>query len=281
MAITMGTPRLEVAQLSVRVPVLANNWVQALSGVSLTLGAGQMHAVIGESGCGKSTLGRAITGLLPRAAKMSGTIRYAGQSIAGRQKQLAGRSIALVAQSAATYLTPVRTVGCQLDETLRALQGNLSACELMARVDLDPTVLGCYPHQLSGGMAQRAAVAFALAGNPAVIVADEPTASLDPERTRGLLQLLRQCADAGTAVLLITHDIAALSDAGVADEVSVLHAGTRIEHGAAGALLGGHAQQPYTRALLAALPRNGLHSMDAQLLNASGVAQGSEQAVSP
>ena len=250
-----------IDDLTIRLPLLNGGVVHAVTRVSLTLEQGRIHAVVGESGCGKSMIAQALTGMLPRSAKVTGNITYEGQSIFGRERELAGRNIALIPQSAATFLTPVRTVGSQLTETVTVLGGPLTPSELMSHVDLSPTALSLYPHELSGGMAQRAAVAFALAGNPQVIIADEPTASLDPDLTVGLLRLLRRTADAGAAVILITHDIAELIDSGAADTVSVMYASRMVESGQARDILAGGAKERYTRDLLAALPRNGLHMM--------------------
>ncbi len=153
-----------IDDLTIRLPLLNGGVVHAVTRVSLTLEQGRIHAVVGESGCGKSMIAQALTGMLPRSAKVTGNITYDGQSIFGRERELAGRNIALIPQSAATFLTPVRTVGSQLTETVTVLGGPLTPSELMSHVDLSPTALSLYPHELSGGMAQRAAVAFALAG---------------------------------------------------------------------------------------------------------------------
>jgi len=247
--------------LTIRIPLANGRRVHAASDVSLRLQRGEVHAVIGESGCGKSTIAQAMTGLLPRTAQVSGSVLYEGESLFGQEKRLLGRHIALIPQSTTTFLTPVRTVGDQLAETVHVLGGQRTPDELMEIVDLDPDALSLYPHEISGGMAQRAAVAFALAGNPQVIIADEPTASLDPECTVGLLRLLRSIADCGAAIMLITHDIGALISTGIADRLTVVYASRVVEQGAARDLLGGGAQSRYTRDLLAALPRNGLHRM--------------------
>lgn len=252
---------VSIDKLGVCIPLLSGEIVHAATDVSLELGGGRIHAVIGESGCGKSIIAQALTGLLPPTARVSGTVNYTGESVFGREEDLVGRHIALIPQSAATCLTPVRTVGSQLAETVAVLGGPMTPCELMQRVDLNGSVLGLYPHELSGGMAQRVAVALALAGSPRVVVADEPTASLDPHHTLGLLCLLRSIADEGAAVMLISHDIAELIDSEVVDTVSVVYASRVVESGKADTLFGGGATERYTRDLLAALPRNGLHPM--------------------
>ena len=252
---------LKIENLTVRIPLTQGRQVHAASQVDLDVPKGEVHALIGESGCGKSTIAQAITGLLPLKARVSGSISYGGVNILGIQSHFLGRHIALIPQSAATFLTPVRTLGAQLAETVQLLEGPLTPEELVATVDLKTDVLQLYPHEISGGMAQRAAVAFALAGAPDVIIADEPTASLDPARKEGIFRLLRQIASKGAAVMLITHDISTLLDTGIADQLSVCYASRIIESGRAVTLLKGGAEHRYTCDLLAALPRNGLHRM--------------------
>ena len=252
---------LKIENLTVRIPLAQGSQVHAATLINLDVAKGDVHALIGESGCGKSTIAQAITGLLPLKARISGSIRYRGENILGSQSRFLGKHIALIPQSAATFMTPVRTLGAQLAETVDVLKGPLTPEELMATVDLNSDVLQLYPHEISGGMAQRAAVAFALAGAPDVIIADEPTASLDPARKEGMFRLLRQIASEGAAVMLITHDISTLLDTGIADQVSVCYASRIIESGLARTLLNGGAEHRYTCDLLAALPRNGLHRM--------------------
>ncbi|WP_067985130.1 ATP-binding cassette domain-containing protein [Nocardia caishijiensis] len=171
-----------------------------------------------------------------------------------------GRHIALIPQSASTHFTPVRTIGSQLAETIAALGTSHTPADLSRRAGLDPSALDLYPHQLSGGMAQRTAVAAALAGDPAVIVADEPTAGLDRDHTDRIGALLRACADAGAAVLLITHDLSHLRRTGIADTVAVMYASRLMEVGPAAEVFA-DPWHDYTRDLLAALPENGLHPL--------------------
>lgn len=252
---------LRIENLTVRIPLTRGHQVHAATLINMEVIKGEIHALIGESGCGKSTIAQAITGLLPVKARVTGTVRYNGENILGRQSGYLGRHIALIPQSAATFMTPVRTMGAQLAETVEILKGPLTPEKLMAKVDLNANVLRLYPHEISGGMAQRAAVAFALAGAPDVIIADEPTASLDPARKEGIFRLLRQIANQGAAVILITHDISTLLDTGIVDQLSVCYASRIVESGLASILLNGGTENRYTRDLLAALPRNGLHRM--------------------
>ena len=259
----MTTALVEARGLTVRIPTRAGT-VHAVSDIDLRLDAGQVHALVGESGCGKSIIAAMLCGLLPTTATATGTVTLSSgdaaptELVGTREKQwrrLRGRRIALVPQSAATFLTSVRTVGDQLTETLHHLHSRHTVTSLLIRVGLPDAVAALYPHQLSGGMAQRAAIAFALAGDPAVIVADEPTSNLDPQLTSHVLDLLDDCAHTGAAVLLITHDLAALPTH--ADRLSVMHSGRIVETGPTTAVLDnpGH---PYTRALIAALPEHGL-----------------------
>lgn len=247
---------LQINALTVRIPLSDGSIVHAASSVDLGVPAGTVTALVGESGCGKSIIATSVMNMLPREARRTGTITvdtidvFSGTTFRGSHA-------ALVPQSAATYLTPVRTARSQLQETIDVL-GTDHTCEGLARrVGLEPSALDCYPHELSGGMAQRVAIAGALAGNPSVIVADEPTANLDRALTDRVLGLLRECADDGVAVLLITHDLASLIRKAIADQLAVMYASRIMETGPAVQVL----QDPlheYTRDLLGALPSRGL-----------------------
>ncbi|MCZ4590441.1 ABC transporter ATP-binding protein [Rhodococcus opacus] len=259
----MTTSAVTITGLTVRIPTTAGI-VHAATDVDLTLTSGQVHALVGESGCGKSVVGSAICGLLPSTATVQGRITLhradgpdADLAAAGSRtwRTIRGHRIAWIPQSAATYLTPVRTVGDQLAETCRHLHSAHPPTALLARVGLEQSVADLYPHELSGGMAQRAAIAFALAADPQVIIADEPTSNLDPELTEHTLQLLRAAADAGSAVLLISHDLDTLPVH--TDHVAVMYASRIVETGPTAAVFAGP-WHPYTRDLLAALPTGGL-----------------------
>jgi peptide/nickel transport system ATP-binding protein len=269
------TPALAVRDLTVRFPLdrrrrTASPVVHAATEVSFDLHPRRVLALVGESGCGKSVLASALLGLLPGNARVTGSAVLAGgppvdvlsasSRVLGREVR--GRRIALVPQSAATSLTPVRTARSQLEETVRALapgsDGRARADALADRVGLRPEDLDRFPHELSGGMAQRVVVALALAGEPAVVLADEPTAGLDRPLVDRTLQLLRAVADAGCAVLLITHDLGALlRGPATADDLAVMYASRLMETGPADAVLAAPAHD-YTRDLLAALPTGGL-----------------------
>ncbi|MER7330488.1 MULTISPECIES: ABC transporter ATP-binding protein [unclassified Micromonospora] len=263
-----GTPRpalLEVDGLTVRFQ-LRDAVVRAVTDLRLTIRPGELVAVVGESGCGKSVLAHALLGLLPGNASVSGHARLrppGGEEvdlIGCTERHLAravrGRAVGLVPQSPATALTPVRTGRRLLEETLRAhghtrRDAPAAAERVAADVGLDPADLDRYPHELSGGMAQRLATALALAPDPPLLLADEPTTGLDRPLVDHTLDLLRRRCDAGNAVLLITHDLAAARR--VADTVAVMYASRVVERRPTEALFTAPAH-PYTAGLLDALP---------------------------
>ncbi|MDS1114110.1 ATP-binding cassette domain-containing protein [Gordonia westfalica] len=195
--------------------------VRVLDGVALDLPSASMTALIGESGCGKSMVASALCGLLPAGATARGRLTIGDETMiddelvgrGARWTGLRGRRVGLVPQSVATSFTPVRTVGAQLDEVIATLDGPCDAAELCRAVRLDPSALDLFPHELSGGMAQRAAIAAALAGDPEILVADEPTSALDPDLAAAIWDLLAATARRGAAVLVITHDVETLGGA--------------------------------------------------------------------
>lgn len=256
---------LQVRGLTTRIPTVREGesaWVHAATDLDLDLDLGRVRALVGESGCGKSMLAATIIGLLPRGTRVTGSVRLDSDELLGGAgdgwRAVRGRRIGMVPQSPSTYLTPTRTVGSQLAETVRELGGARDPEALMERVSLDREALQAYPHELSGGMAQRVGVACAMAGDPEVVIADEPTSGLDPALARRTYELLRMCADDGAAVLLITHDLGGLLDTQVADDLTVMYAGRFVEQGEASQVLS-MPEHAYTQALLNALPRNGMH----------------------
>ncbi|WP_238005827.1 ABC transporter ATP-binding protein [Dactylosporangium sp. AC04546] len=256
MTTTTGAPALTVDGLHVAFR-LPGATVQAVTDLSLTLHRGELLAVVGESGCGKSVLAHAVLGLLPANATVTGAATlHPDVALIGagerRLRAVRGRRIGLIPQSPATALTPVRTGRSLLAETLRAHGRPTSdADRIAAEAGLDPGDLDRYPFQLSGGMAQRLATALALAPDPAVLLADEPTAGLDRPLVDHTLDLLRRRCDAGAAVLLITHDLTAAQR--VADSVAVMYASRIVEHRPAADLYT-TPTHPYAAALLNALP---------------------------
>jgi oligopeptide/dipeptide ABC transporter ATP-binding protein len=250
-------PALAVEGLEVRFPGTV-----AVDGISLAVHGGEILALIGESGSGKTATLLALAGLLPATARVAGTLRLNGRAVADRERPgLRGRTIGMVFQDPAGSLNPVLSVGSQLDEVVTVHQGltgpatRRESAALLARVGIgDPGRRArAFPHQLSGGMKQRVAIAAALAARPAVLLADEPTTALDATVQAQIFELLvRLVDDAGLALLLVTHDLAVA--AAVADRIAVIYAGRIVEQGRAASLVAEPAH-PYTRALVAtALP---------------------------
>ncbi|MEZ0076084.1 ABC transporter ATP-binding protein [Planotetraspora sp. GP83] len=238
---------------------------EILHGVDLEVQAGRVHGLAGESGSGKTMTGLAVLGLLPHGSRTAGRIELAGRDLLGLSAKelnaVRGAEIAMVFQDPATSLHPMLTVGRQLTEHMRhhlglgAKEARARAVGLLAKVRIPgpETAIDRYPHQFSGGMRQRIAIAIALACEPKVLIADEPTTALDVTVQAGILRLLRGlCDDLGLAVLLVTHDLGVMS--AVADEVSVMKDGLVVETGPRGQVLR-EPRHPYTRALLDALPR--------------------------
>ncbi|MDF0531940.1 ATP-binding cassette domain-containing protein [Tsukamurella sp. 8F] len=256
----MTTPTtLDVSGLTVRIPLRRGGTVHAVTDAYLTASAGRLHFLVGGSGSGKSTLMSTITGLLPRSAVVSGNVSVTDESgtvLTGPELwQRRGRTVGVVPQSAMTCFTPVRRLGPQLAETARYARGERSPAELLDLVELDRSALRRYPHELSGGMAQRAAIAAALAGDPQVIIADEPTSALDPELSTSVVSLLSDLAGTGRIVIAATHDLACIT--GDTADISVMCASRVVESGPARRVLD-RPRHEYTRDLLAALPENGL-----------------------
>ncbi|MFF9498879.1 ABC transporter ATP-binding protein [Streptomyces sp. NPDC014656] len=255
---------LSVRGLTVRFRLRGGRTVAAVTDADFDLAPGECLALVGESGCGKSVLASALLGLLPANAETSGTALVHGTDLlAADEKTLArsvrGRRVGLVPQSPAAHLTPVRTVRAHLEETVRALTdtprpGRRKAAEDAAeRVAFPATHLDAYPHELSGGLAQRAATALALIGDAPLLLADEPTTGLDRDLVERTADELRRHADDGRGLLLITHDLAAA--ARIADRVAVMYAGRIVEIAPAHRFFGtAGPTHPYARGLLDALP---------------------------
>ena len=240
--------------------------VRAVDGVTFEIDAGRTLAIVGESGSGKSVLARSLMNLLPASADTSrGTAVFKGTQLRGQStaalRRIWGDEISMIFQDPMTSLNPVVKVGRQITESLRFHRGRRGAAaheralELMHDVGIpDPASrLGVYPHQLSGGMRQRVAIATALACEPSLLIADEPTTALDVTIQRQILDLLQRLqAEHGMAIILITHDLGVA--AGRTDEVAVMYAG-RIVEKAATPVLFSAMRHPYTEALLASIPR--------------------------
>ncbi len=261
----MSDPILAVDALQIAF-VSPDGIVRAVDGVSWRLQPGEMLGIVGESGCGKSVTAMSILRLLPGPPAMfaSGSIRFRGEELLNaseaRMRELRGNAISMIFQDPMTSLNPVLTIGEQIAEVLilhqklgrRAAWGR--AAEMLDLVGIpDPQRrVRDYPHQFSGGMRQRAMIALALACNPAVLIADEPTTALDVTIQAQIMDLLgRLRRETGTAIVLITHDLGVVAEC--CDRVVVMYAGSKVEEASAETLFA-RPCHPYTRGLLAARP---------------------------
>ncbi|MDO8121416.1 ABC transporter ATP-binding protein [Isoptericola sp. b490] len=276
-------PVLEVSGLSVDFGV-DRKWVPAAIDVEYTVHRGEVLAIVGESGSGKSVSSMAILDLLPKNARIAGSIKLRGQELRGlsraKMRELRGNDIAMIFQEPMTALNPVYTIGFQIIETLR-LHNTMSpeearerALELLSLVELpDPVkAFNSYPHQLSGGQRQRAMIAQALSCDPALLIADEPTTALDVTVQAEILDLMRNLRDKlDSAVILITHDMGVVAD--LSDRILVMRHGRIVERGTAEQIFH-EAQHPYTQELLAAVPELGApeHGSAAAVAAAAGAA---------
>ncbi|RPK87756.1 MULTISPECIES: ABC transporter ATP-binding protein [Streptomyces] len=260
-----GVPVLDVRDLSVRFRMRGGRDIAAVTDARFSVAPGECLALVGESGCGKSVLASALLGLLPANATTTGSAVLGGDTdlLTADERTLArtvrGRRIGLVPQSPAAHLTPVRTVRSQLEESLRELTGvrgsvlREAAVVAAARASFPDGHLDRYPHELSGGLAQRAATALALIGDAPLLLADEPTTGLDRDLVERTVDELRRHTDEGRALLIITHDLAAAER--IADRVAVMYAGRIVEIAGAPRFFGAPGpRHPYAKGLLDALP---------------------------
>ncbi|WP_050405928.1 ABC transporter ATP-binding protein [Bradyrhizobium embrapense] len=260
----MSGALLSVEDAVVDLPTPRGN-LRAVDHVDLAVGAGKTLGIVGESGCGKTMLSRAVLQLLPKKARLSGRVMFDGQDLttlsAEKLRKLRGRSLAVVFQDPMTSLNPVLTIGTQLIETIQEhleldlAQARQRSTELLAAVGIPAPEqrLAQYPHQLSGGMRQRVAIAVALSCEPQLLIADEPTTALDVTIQAQILDLLaREQQRRHMAMIIITHDLGVV--AGRTDEVAVMYAGRVVERAPTPALFK-QMRMPYTEALLAALPK--------------------------
>jgi peptide/nickel transport system ATP-binding protein len=254
----MTEPLFGVENLRVSYPE-SSDW--AVDDVSFTLNKGEKLGLIGESGCGKSTIGRAAMRLLSSSSRIEGQIKYKGQSVFAlnptQLRQFRGEVVALVFQDPMTRLDPLMTIGEHCIETLRSHQPQLSrrqakekAIETLEKVKIPASRWGQYPHEFSGGMRQRVAIALALLLNPKAIVADEPTTSLDVTVSSEILQeLMRLCNEQEMALLLISHDLAMVGE--YCDHIAVMYKGKIVETGLVKSIFS-DPQHEYTQSLLKA-----------------------------
>jgi len=253
---------LETQDLHVWFDLPRGGTLHAVQGVSLELDRGERLGLVGESGCGKTTTALALMGLLPPSATVSGRVLLNGVDImrGGEETMRPHRwvDLAMVFQGAMNAFNPVKTVGSQIVEALE-LHGSASGGVARARTGELLTAVGIpadraarYPHEFSGGMRQRAAIAMALACNPSVLIADEPTTALDVMVQAQILELLDAlCRDFGLALLLVTHDLPVVAQ--ICDRAAVMYAGELVEQGSMDALFH-EPRHPYTRLLFAATP---------------------------
>jgi oligopeptide transport system ATP-binding protein len=240
--------------------------VHAVNGISFDIAPGETLGIVGESGCGKSVTSLALLGILPRAGRITGGTAIFGErdllKLSDDQlRRVRGREIAMIFQDPMTSLNPVLTIGRQIREPLQThfdmdkSQANARAAELLEQVGIPSAKqrIKDYPHQFSGGMRQRAMIAMALACEPKLLIADEPTTALDVTIQAQILNVLRELvAERGTALILITHDLGVV--AGMCERVNVMYAGMFMETGNADQLFA-RPRHPYTLGLLQSIPR--------------------------
>jgi peptide/nickel transport system ATP-binding protein len=241
---------------------------RAVDGLSFSVGSGETVAIVGESGCGKSVTSMSILRLLPEPpGKIAGSIRFDGKELLTlsekEMRQIRGNDVSMIFQEPMTSLNPVLTVGRQIGETLRLHQGmnkqqaEARAIEMLKLVGIPAPERRVreYPHQLSGGMRQRVMIAMALACNPKLLIADEPTTALDVTIQAQILDLMRDLKRrVGAAIVLITHDLGVVAE--VAERVIVMYAGRKVEEAPVAALFN-NPKHPYTEGLLGAVPKLG------------------------
>jgi oligopeptide/dipeptide ABC transporter ATP-binding protein len=262
------TPLLSVRNLTTTFRTASGAIARPVDGASLDLEAGELLALVGESGCGKTTLALSLLRLIPEPPGRidpAGRIEFEGENLLAlspdAMRRIRGGTIAMIFQEPGSSLNPVKTIGGQIGEAVRLHTGlarrpaRARAAELLAAAGVADAArrLDQYPHQLSGGLQQRAMIAMALAGNPKLLIADEPTTALDVTIQAQILELLADLKRRlGLAILFITHDLSLA--AGVADRVAVMYAGRIVEQTPVARLFAEPAH-PYTAALLAAVPR--------------------------
>jgi peptide/nickel transport system ATP-binding protein len=253
MSVLLEVDDLHVTYRSSRGPI------PAVRGVSLQLDAGETLGLAGESGSGKSTMTMALLRLVPPGTKVTGSVTLAGEDVLamkpGRLRAVRWAEAAVVFQGAQHVLNPVRRISQQIQEAVDVHRGTNKVADLLEQVGISRLRRDAYPHELSGGQKQRVMIAMALACDPELLIADEPTTALDVMVQAQVLQLLADLQrDRGLAMIFITHDLSVLST--VADRLAVMYAGRLVETGPAKEMLRG-ARHPYSKALAAAFPTIG------------------------
>jgi oligopeptide/dipeptide ABC transporter ATP-binding protein len=273
-------PLLEVRDLSVDF-LSEGRVVKAVDNVSFSVGRGKVIGVVGESGSGKSVTSKAILRLVTRPGRIAGgTIRFQGQDLLSldnsAMQRIRGSGIAMISQDPTTSLNPVMTIGAQLMRVLKLHKGLTTAEAREAAIDALRQVeipsperrMSQYPHELSGGMCQRVMITMAMAPDPKLLIADEPTTALDVTVQSQILSLLqRMREERGVSIVFISHDIALVSQ--IADEVLVLYAGREMERGPIDRVLN-EPKHPYTRLLLQAMPHLGGNPLRGRLATIPG-----------
>jgi peptide/nickel transport system ATP-binding protein len=264
--LTVSAPLIDVADLSVRLNT-SRGRAEAIRGVNFTLARGETLGLVGESGCGKSITALALMGLLPDSAVVGGSIRFDGRELVGLSDRdycrLRGNRISMIFQEPMTALNPMHTIGHQVAEPLRrhtgcsAAEARAQAIALLDRVGLPDAMkrVDAYPHQFSGGQRQRVTIAMALACQPDVLIADEPTTALDVTIQRQILDLIADLvAERGMSMILISHDLGVIGEN--VRRMMVMYGGTVVESGPTETVFTrmGH---PYTQGLFRARPRLG------------------------
>jgi len=249
--------------------------LKAIDDLSLNVKKGEILGLVGESGAGKSMTGAAVLGLIdPPGRLSSGQIWYKGQRIDQAPETIRGHEISMIFQDPLVSLNPLRRIGDQLVETILTHMP-ITKAEAVDRarkgleeVGIDPERINAYPHTFSGGMRQRVVIALALAPEPALIIADEPTTALDVSVQAQILDLLKQlCRERGTSIILVTHDMGVIAE--TTDRVGVLYAGRLAEIGETRDVLT-NPKHPYTKGLVASTPRIDASSFDKTLYQISG-----------
>ncbi|SFZ85642.1 peptide/nickel transport system ATP-binding protein [Devosia enhydra] len=271
----MSAPLVSVENLTISLPAADGRRLFPVRDVSFSIGAGEILGIAGESGSGKTITALGLMGLLPPGGRVSGRILFEGRDLVGldpaENRALLGRDIAMVFQDPMTALHPMLSIERQMTEHLRHHRGldrkaaRARAIELLDLVRIPDAegALKRYPHQFSGGMRQRVAIAMALSCGPRLLLADEPTTALDVTVQAGILRLLHRLREElGLSVVIITHDMGVMS--ALADRVAVMYAGRIVEEGPRGKVLAA-SRHPYTAGLLGALPH---HEGDAVTLEA-------------
>ncbi len=270
---------LDVVDLTVRFETEGGS-VLAVDGLSYSIAEGEILAIVGESGCGKSVGVLSLLGLQPDRAFVSGSARYQGTDLLALNeaelRKVRGRDVAYIFQDPMSALNPLMTVGKQISEVLRKHLGMPPArarervIELLELVGIPAARerVGVYPHQLSGGMRQRVMIAMAIACDPKLLIADEPTTALDVTVQAGILDVLKELRSRlGMSILLITHDMGVVAD--IADRVVVMYAGRGIEEAPVDQLFDRPSHR-YTRGLLAAVPTRGQRATSERLTGIPG-----------